>query len=103
MSCYWLDVNSDLLQPPFPSFIFPIARPKLSATELERDVPRLGNRQFVVDQSGKHESDVLAERRQFWSRHALLKNVKAWWGIVSVLNRSLDSSAHANLVNIAGK
>ncbi|GHJ88545.1 hypothetical protein NliqN6_4947 [Naganishia liquefaciens] len=62
-------------------FIFPIGLPKLSASELEQDVPRLGNRQFVVDRSGRKEADVLAERRQFWSRQALLQNVKAWWGI----------------------
>lgn len=69
------------------SFIFPIARPMLSTSELEQDLPRLGNRQFVVDRSGRDEADVLAERRQFWSRQALLQNVKAWWGIVSVSSK----------------
>jgi hypothetical protein len=45
-----------------------------------------------VDRSGKDESVVLAERRQFWSRNALLENVKVWWGIVSVLKRVLSSA-----------
>lgn len=63
--------------------IFPIARPVLSPVELERDVPRLGNRQFVVDRSGRNEADVMSERRQFWSAQAVMKNVKSWWGIVS--------------------
>ncbi|KAJ9124172.1 hypothetical protein QFC22_000969 [Naganishia vaughanmartiniae] len=62
-------------------FIFPIARPTLSVSDLERDVPRFSSRQFVVDRSGRTQSDVLAERRQFWIRQALLGGVKAWWNI----------------------
>lgn len=73
-------------------FIFPIARPALSASELERDVPRLSNRQFVVDRSGRTEGDVLAERRQFWSRQALMENVKAWWGIVGCPHNGIQGN-----------
>ncbi|KAJ9106212.1 hypothetical protein QFC21_001356 [Naganishia friedmannii] len=78
-------------------FIFPIARPTLSVSDLERDVPRLSNRQFVVDRSGRTQSDVLSERRQFWIRQALLGGVKAWWNIALLIQPGSERTGEVSL------
>lgn len=60
-------------------FILPIKRIEFSSEYLERAIPSLRNRQFVV-QDGKHtKEEYKFIREAFWYRKELLRHIKGRW------------------------
>lgn len=60
-------------------FILPIKRIEFSSEYLERSIPSLRNKQFVVQESKYSKEEFKHIREAFWYRKDLLRHIKGQW------------------------
>lgn len=79
-------------------FVIPIQRIKFTKQELERPIPSLGNRQFIVDSNSTAEQQQTM-RENFWYREAVLAMLGGSWREEGAFNGSGDqpSARHGAL------
>ncbi|WWD18356.1 hypothetical protein CI109_102806 [Kwoniella shandongensis] len=59
--------------------VLPIPRRVLSHDLLDRPVPSLSERQYIVDKEKKSLAQIISEREHFWYREELLSMIHATW------------------------
>lgn len=67
--------------------LVPVKRVKFSSEQLERPIPNLSKRQFIVDSTSSPDQQRLV-RENFWYRDALLHMLDGTWKVVNGLSRS---------------
>jgi hypothetical protein len=72
--------------------VIPIPRIYLSPEHLDKPIPSLSNRQYVVDKSRKSPNQLRTETELFWYRDALLNKLHCNW-----LEPGSNRSGHLNL------
>jgi hypothetical protein len=87
-SCFLHDVEvlTHLISSRCCRLILPLKRFRLSEEQLEKPIPTLSDRQFVVDKTGMSSSEARLQRELFWYREDLFKCVRARWQEVCFLN-----------------
>ncbi len=67
--------------------LVPVERIRLTREEVERPIPSLSERQFVVSKVKKSEVEERKVRELFWYRQELLKRIQANWNEVRTFHR----------------
>lgn len=68
--------------------------PRLSipVEELAQPIPKLSDRQYVVEKLKKSAEQIRSDRELFWYRERLLSSLEATWVEVGAYNLSLAQS-----------
>lgn len=71
--------------------MIPLPRMSIPLEELQKPIPALSERQYVVDKTKKTLEQVHAEREVFWFRERLLNTLSATWIEVSSRTWKIES------------
>lgn len=73
--------------------LLPVKKFALPDDEVQKPIPTLSDRQFVVSKSGLTEEQERTQRELFWYREALFKYIRGRWkevGFVAIVDCSTD-------------